>query len=51
MTNKIGSGRLKADAVLCTGGRDLKISEAELRRAPEVIIGTPGRLVDVIKNS
>lgn len=27
------------------------MSEAELRRAPEVVIGTPGRLVDVTKNS
>ena len=36
---------------LSVGGLDLRIQEAELRRNPDVVIATPGRLVDHIKNT
>ncbi len=39
------------DVSLSVGGLDLRIQEAELRRCPDVVIATPGRLVDHIKNT
>ena len=39
------------DVALSVGGLDLRIQEAELRRNPDVVIATPGRLVDHIKNT
>ncbi|KAJ2787408.1 nucleolar DEAD-box protein required for synthesis of 60S ribosomal subunit [Coemansia interrupta] len=36
---------------LCIGGLSLKSQEAELRQRPDVVIATPGRLIDHIRNS
>ncbi|CAF3839226.1 unnamed protein product [Adineta steineri] len=38
-------------ACLSTGGLDLKSQEAALRLQPDVVIATPGRLIDHIHNS
>ncbi|CAG8476426.1 12071_t:CDS:2 [Ambispora leptoticha] len=34
-----------------TGGLSLKVQEAELRQRPDIVIATPGRLIDHIRNS
>ncbi len=36
---------------LCVGGLSLKTQEAELRLGPEVVIATPGRLIDHVRNT
>ncbi|KAH6584189.1 hypothetical protein BASA60_001072 [Batrachochytrium salamandrivorans] len=36
---------------LCVGGMPTKIQEAELRLRPDIVIATPGRLIDHIHNS
>ncbi|PLW12720.1 hypothetical protein PCANC_18161 [Puccinia coronata f. sp. avenae] len=36
---------------LCVGGMDLRSQEAELRERPEIVIGTPGRVIDHIRNT
>ncbi|KAI8896190.1 P-loop containing nucleoside triphosphate hydrolase protein [Globomyces pollinis-pini] len=38
-------------ACLCVGGLSTKLQEAELRKLPDVVIATPGRLIDHIHNS
>ncbi|KAL7749866.1 nucleolar DEAD-box protein required for synthesis of 60S ribosomal subunit [Sorochytrium milnesiophthora] len=36
---------------LCIGGLSTKAQEAELKKRPDIIIATPGRLIDHIQNS
>lgn len=36
---------------LCVGGLSISAQEAELRKRPDVVIATPGRLIDHIRNS
>lgn len=36
---------------LCVGGMDLRTQEAELRERPEIVIGTPGRVIDHVRNT
>ena len=36
---------------LCVGGLSTKIQEAELGKKPDIVIATPGRLIDHIHNS
>ncbi|KAJ3214247.1 nucleolar DEAD-box protein required for synthesis of 60S ribosomal subunit [Clydaea vesicula] len=36
---------------LCVGGLSTKVQELELRKRPDVVIATPGRLIDHIHNS
>ena len=42
---------LKIMNQLCLGGLSLKSQEAELRTRPDIVIATPGRLIDHIRNS
>ncbi|CAB0020565.1 unnamed protein product [Nesidiocoris tenuis] len=41
----------RIDVGLSVGGLDLKAQEASLRRCPDVVIATPGRLIDHLKNT
>eukprot|EP00842_Homolaphlyctis_polyrhiza_P005367 jgi/Hompol1/5831/HPOL_002381-RA len=36
---------------LCVGGLSTKLQEAELQKRPDIVIATPGRLIDHIHNS
>ncbi|KAJ2909230.1 nucleolar DEAD-box protein required for synthesis of 60S ribosomal subunit, partial [Coemansia aciculifera] len=36
---------------LCVGGLSLKLQESELRLRPDIVIATPGRLIDHLRNS
>jgi ATP-dependent RNA helicase DDX27 len=36
---------------LCVGGLSSKLQELELRKRPDVVIATPGRLIDHLRNS
>lgn len=36
---------------LCVGGLSSKTQEAELRKRPDIVIATPGRLIDHVRNS
>ncbi|KAI9365501.1 P-loop containing nucleoside triphosphate hydrolase protein [Zopfochytrium polystomum] len=36
---------------LCVGGLSTKLQEAELKKRPDIVIATPGRLIDHIHNS
>jgi ATP-dependent RNA helicase DDX27 len=36
---------------LAIGGLNIKMQEAELKRQPDIVIATPGRLIDFIHNS
>ena len=36
---------------LCVGGLSLKAQEAELKRRPDILVATPGRLIDHMRNS
>ncbi|KAI9252985.1 P-loop containing nucleoside triphosphate hydrolase protein [Phascolomyces articulosus] len=36
---------------LCVGGLNLKRQEAELKNKPDVVVATPGRLIDHVRNS
>lgn len=36
---------------VCSGGLDLKSQEAALRLGPDVLIATPGRLIDHLHNT
>lgn len=39
------------EVALSVGGLDLKMQESMLRRNPDVVIATPGRLIDHVKNT
>ncbi|PNF39978.1 putative ATP-dependent RNA helicase DDX27 [Cryptotermes secundus] len=39
------------EAGLAVGGLDLKAQESALRRNPDIVIATPGRLIDHLKNT
>ena len=39
------------ESCLCVGGLSTKQQEAELKRKPDIVIATPGRLIDHIHNS
>ena len=36
---------------MAVGGMSLKVQEAELRQRPDIVVATPGRLVDHIQNT
>ncbi|TIB86636.1 DEAD-domain-containing protein [Wallemia mellicola] len=36
---------------LCVGGLSLKLQEQQLKQRPDVVIATPGRLIDHVRNS
>lgn len=38
-------------ACLCVGGLSLKVQELQLRARPDIVIATPGRLIDHVRNS
>lgn len=39
----------KIKTVLCIGGHDIKQTKIELLDAPVIVVGTPGRIIDLIK--
>merc|ERR1719412_2151193 len=39
------------DVALSVGGLDLRLQEAALRKNPDIVLATPGRLIDHIKNT
>ncbi|XP_075223174.1 dead-box helicase Rs1 [Lycorma delicatula] len=39
------------EIALAVGGLDVKVQEAALRKAPDIVIATPGRLIDHLKNT
>jgi len=41
----------KVDICIAAGGLDIKAQEAALRQGPDVVIATPGRLIDHLHNS
>ncbi|XP_033126075.1 probable ATP-dependent RNA helicase DDX27 [Anneissia japonica] len=41
----------KVDSVLAVGGLDIKLQEAALRKGPDIVIATPGRLIDHLHNA
>lgn len=36
---------------LCVGGLSLKVQEADLKKRPDVVVSTPGRLIDHVRNT
>lgn len=50
MTEKMGK-YLDLRTVLVVGGLSLKVQEASLRNKPDIIVATPGRLLDHLRNS
>ena len=36
---------------MCVGGLDIKLQEAALRKGPDIVIATPGRLIDHLHNA
>lgn len=42
---------MSIDICLCAGGLDLKTQEAALRQRPDIVIATPGRLIDHLHNA
>jgi ATP-dependent RNA helicase DDX27 len=36
---------------LCVGGLSLKVQEQELKQRPDVVVSTPGRLIDHVRNT
>ena len=38
-------------AALAVGGHSLKVQEADLRARPEIVVCTPGRIIDLLRNS
>ena len=38
-------------ALICGGKRDVKTQESMLRSCPDVVVGTPGRILDHLRNS
>ena len=39
------------EVALSVGGLDIKMQESMLRRNPDIVIATPGRLIDHVKNT
>ena len=35
----------------CAGGMDIKSQEAMLRKGPDIVVATPGRLIDHLHNA
>lgn len=36
---------------MAVGGMSVKVQEAELRARPDIVVATPGRLVDHVQNT
>ncbi|KAJ8601819.1 hypothetical protein CTAYLR_007484 [Chrysophaeum taylorii] len=51
MLRKIGECSKSTTFCLVVGGSDLRAQEAQLRRRPDIVVGTPGRLLDVATNT
>ena len=43
------SAYLKIGTALCTGGRDIKIAINKLKNGAQVVVGTPGRIINMIE--
>lgn len=44
------SGVIHAKSVTLTGGQEFKFQAALLRKVPEILVATPGRLVELVEN-
>ncbi|XP_062500665.1 probable ATP-dependent RNA helicase DDX27 [Corticium candelabrum] len=42
---------VKVDICLATGGMEIKAQEAALRKGPDIVVATPGRLIDHLHNA
>lgn len=42
---------VQGDIIFFAGGLDSKVQEAALRKGPDIVIATPGRLVDHLHNT
>ena len=42
---------VQEDIIFFAGGLDSKVQEAALRKGPDIVIATPGRLVDHLHNT
>ena len=42
---------VQGDLIFFAGGLDSKVQEAALRKGPDIVIATPGRLVDHLHNT
>jgi ATP-dependent RNA helicase DDX27 len=42
---------LLVDVKFCTGGMNIKGQEALLRKGPDIVVATPGRLIDHLHNA
>jgi ATP-dependent RNA helicase DDX27 len=49
--NKLSAFTDVTSALICGGGRDLKSQESILRMRPDIVICTPGRLLDHLRNT
>ena len=50
MINEL-SGNLNVTQCVCVGGTDIKSQEATVRKGPDIIVATPGRLIDLLYNT
>ena len=48
--SKLSSG-LSITMCLCVGGTDIRSQEANVRASPDILVATPGRLIDLLYNT
>ena len=48
--NKLTSN-MSITQCLCVGGTDIRSQEANVRLGPDILVATPGRLIDLLYNT